>query len=149
MSSQFFSGRIPKMTSVLGMAFVPYYKELIHLLDTNKELNNSVRAIAKQAAWPAGLSAVGGILLGKKGALIGGAAGLLIGYLFSDQYTPMIKVLKNLKDEDKKKVVKAVQELVRSSSINALTSFIKNPVGREQLIKVIRDVVAEIKKRRQ
>ena len=137
------------MTSVLGMVFIPYYNELITLLETNKELKKSFRAIAKQAAWPAGLSAVGGALRGAKGALIGGAAGLLIGYLCSDEYTPMIKVLKNLNDEDKEKVVKAVQELVRSSSINALTSFIQNPVGMKQFIKVLRDVVGDIKKKRQ
>lgn len=112
------------MAGVLGMAFIPYYNQLMTILETNDELKKSAKGIFKQMAWAAGGTAVGGVLLGPPGAMIGGVAGSFVGYMCSDEYTAMIKVLKNLNDQDKAKVVKAVQELVGSSSIEALTRFI-------------------------
>ena len=134
------------MASVMGMAFIPYYNQLMTILESNEELKKSAKGIFKQMAWAAGCTAVGGIMLGPPGAMVGGVAGSMIGYLCSDEYTAMIKVLKNLNDEEKKKVVKAVQELVGSSSIEALTRFIGNQVQRDLFLKVLGDVVGEIQK---
>lgn len=134
------------MAGVLGMAFIPYYNQLIKILETNEELKKSARGIFKQMAWAAGGTAVGGVLLGPLGAGIGGMAGSMIGYMCADEYTAMIKVLKNLSDSDKEKVVKAVQELVGSSSIEALTRFIGNQVQRDIFLKLLGDFVGDIQK---
>ncbi|XP_061192421.1 uncharacterized protein LOC133200674 [Saccostrea echinata] len=134
------------MAGVMGMAFIPYYNQLMTILETNDELKKSARGIFKQMAWAAGGTAVGGVLLGPPGAMVGGVAGSMIGYICSDEYTAMIKVLKNLNDEEKQKVVKAVQELVGTSSIEALTRFISQQVQRDMLLKLLRDFVGDIQK---
>lgn len=134
------------MAGVLGMAFIPYYNQLMTILEINDELKKSAKGIFKQMAWAAGGTAVGGVLLGPPGAMIGGVAGSFVGYMCSDEYTAMIKVLKNLNDQDKAKVVKAVQELVGSSSIEALTRFIGNQVQRDLFLKVLHEVVGNIQK---
>ncbi|XP_062615344.1 uncharacterized protein LOC134277087 [Saccostrea cucullata] len=134
------------MAGVMGMAFIPYYNQLMTILETNDELRKSARGIFKQMAWAAGGTAVGGVLLGPPGAMVGGVAGSMIGYICSDEYTAMIKVLRNLNDEEKQKVVKAVQELVGTSSIEALTRFISQQVQRDMLLKLLRDFVGDIQK---
>ncbi|XP_061181139.1 uncharacterized protein LOC133189758 [Saccostrea echinata] len=134
------------MAGVMGMAFIPYYNQLMTILETNDELKKSARGIFKQMAWAAGGTAVGGVLLGPPGAMVGGVAGSMIGYICSDEYTAMIKVLENLNDEEKQKVVKAVQELVGTSSIEALTRFISQQVQRDMLLKLLRDFVGDIQK---
>ena len=126
---------------VMGMAFIPYYNHLMEILETNKELKKSAQGIFKQVAWGAGGTVVGGVLLGPPGALIGGIAGSVIGYCKSDNYTAMIVVIKNMSDGDKEELVKKIQELVGSSSIEALTRFIGSQVQRDLLLRVIRDVV--------
>lgn len=47
-----------------------------------------------------------------------------MGYRFSSDYDSLIAVIRNLTDEEKKKIVQKVQELVGSTSIEALTHFI-------------------------
>jgi uncharacterized protein YoaH (UPF0181 family) len=53
----------------------------------------------------------------------------------------MIKVLKNLSDYDKQRLVEKVQELVGSSGLEALTAFVGSQVQRELLLNVIRTVL--------
>ena len=53
----------------------------------------------------------------------------------------MIKVIKNLSDADKKRLVEKVQELVGSTSLEALTAFIGSQVQRELLLNTIRSVL--------
>ena len=53
----------------------------------------------------------------------------------------MISVLKNLTDSEKENLVNKIQELVGSSSLEALTAFIGSQVQRELLIGVIRQFV--------
>lgn len=47
-----------------------------------------------------------------------------MGYRFSSDYDSLIAVIRNLTDEEKEKIVQKVQELVGSTSIEALTHFI-------------------------
>ena len=53
----------------------------------------------------------------------------------------MVSVLKNLTDSEKENLVNKIQELVGSSSLEALTAFIGSQVQRELLIGVIRQFV--------
>ncbi|KAK3603116.1 hypothetical protein CHS0354_027903 [Potamilus streckersoni] len=133
------------MADLLGMAFIPYYRHLMELLETNKELKKTSKGIFKQMAWAAGGAAVGGIVGGPPGALFGSIAGSFMGYIQSDDYKSMVAVLKNMSDADKKKLVQKVQELVGSSTIEALTSFIGSQVQRELLLGLIRDFANDVK----
>ena len=87
--------------------------------------------IFKQTAYGAGGTVVGGVLAGPPGALIGGLAGSLIGYMAADEYKSMLKVMRNLDDKDKEKIVKKVQELVGSVGIEDLVKFINNKLERD------------------
>ena len=53
----------------------------------------------------------------------------------------MISVLKNLTDTEKQNLVNKVQELVGSSTLEALTAFIGSQVQQELLIGCIRQFV--------
>ncbi|KAL4227947.1 hypothetical protein ACF0H5_013386 [Mactra antiquata] len=127
--------------NIAGMAFIPYYKHLMDLLETNKELKKTSVGIFKQMAWAAGGTCAGGVVAGPPGALVGGIVGAVYGYCKSDNYSSMISVLKNLTDAEKKILVEKVQELVGSSTVEALTSFIGSQVQRELLINCIRQVL--------
>ena len=66
-------------------------------------------------------------------------SGSVIGYCKSDEYSSMVKVLKNLTDSEKQELVKKVQELVGSTGLEALTAFIGSQVSRELLINLVRE----------
>ncbi|XP_060579728.1 protein C19orf12 homolog [Ruditapes philippinarum] len=127
--------------NLAGMAFIPYYKHLMEILETNAELKKTSKGIFKQMAWAAGGTCAGGLVGGPPGALVGGFVGSVIGYCKSDEYSSMIKVLKNLSDYDKQRLVEKVQELVGSSGLEALTAFVGSQVQRELLLNVIRTVL--------
>ena len=63
--------------------------------------------------------------------------GSLYGYMQSDPYDSMICVLRSLTEEEKQNLVNKVQELVGSSALEALTTFIGNQVQRELLLNVL------------
>ncbi|XP_069137841.1 protein C19orf12 homolog [Argopecten irradians] len=133
------------MAGALGAAFIPYYGQLIEILETNPEMKKSAKGIFKQVAWGAGGTAVGGVLLGPAGALVGGVAGSLIGYLKSDDYQAMIVVMKNLSDSEKEQIVKKVQELVGSVGIEELVRFVGSQVQRDALLHLLRGCLSDLK----
>jgi len=72
-------------------------------------------------------------------------AGAWVGYSTVDDYDSMVKVLKEMNDEDKKRLVARIQELVGSSSLEALTSFIASQVNRELFASVVREFASQVK----
>lgn len=122
---------------VLGMAFVPYYNQLMEILSTNPDLRKSAKGIFKQVAYGACGTAVGGVFGGPVGAMVGGLAGSVIGYMQADDYDSMINVLMNMSDSEKQRLVQKVQELVGGTGIEALTRFIGNQAQREVLLHLI------------
>ncbi|XP_059157429.1 uncharacterized protein LOC131941882 [Physella acuta] len=131
---------------VLGMAFIPYYDHLMNLLRTNPELHKTARGIFKQVAWGAAGTVAGAAVGGPVGAMIGGIAGSIVGYRMSDDYQSLIDVMQDLSDEEKKEIVKRVQELVGGSAIEALTRFIGSQAQRSSLIHLLRSAASEFSK---
>ncbi|VDI20449.1 Hypothetical predicted protein [Mytilus galloprovincialis] len=127
------------MASFIGMAFIPYYKQLMEILATNPDLRASAKGIFKQVAYGACGTAIGGCVGGPPGALVGGIAGSVLGYWQSDDYDSLLKVLYSLSDSEKAKLVQKVQELVGGTGIEALTRFIGNQAQREVLLHLIRN----------
>lgn len=127
--------------NLAGLAFIPYYKHLMEILETNADLKKTSKGIFKQMAWAAGGSCAGGVVAGPPGALVGGIVGAVYGYCTSDNYDSMLTVIRNLSDSDKQRLVEKVQELVGSSTLEALTAFIGSQVQRELLINCIRGVL--------
>ncbi|WAR00879.1 hypothetical protein MAR_025251 [Mya arenaria] len=124
--------------NLAGLAIIPYYKHLMEIMETNEEIKKTSKGIFKQMAWAAGATCLGGVVAGPPGALVGGIAGSLLGYMQSDEYSSMLKVLRNLTDEDKQNLVNKIQELVGSSALEALTNFIGTQVQREMLLNLIK-----------
>uniref|UniRef100_A0A0B7ASV7 Glycine zipper domain-containing protein n=1 Tax=Arion vulgaris TaxID=1028688 RepID=A0A0B7ASV7_9EUPU len=131
---------------LLGMAFIPYYDNLMNLLKTNPELHKTAKGIFKQVSWTAAGTVAGAVVGGPFGAMIGGIAGSLVGYRMSDDYQSMIDVLQDISDEDKAELVKRVQELVGATSLEALTRFIGAQAQRSALIGLLRSAVSEFAK---
>jgi len=72
-------------------------------------------------------------------------AGAFVGYSRVDDYDSMIKVLSEMGNEDKERLVARIQELVGSSSLEALTSFLASQVNRELFASVVREFASQVK----
>jgi hypothetical protein len=132
-------------SNVLGMAFVPYYNHLMQILQTNPDLKKSFQGIFHQVCYSAAGTVIGGVTFGPLGAAVGGAVGALLGYATVDNYDSLIKVLREMSDDDKRRLVQRVQELVGSTGIEALTNFIASQVNRDLFATVIRDFAMQVK----
>lgn len=124
--------------NVLGMAFMPYYRHIMSILETDKELKKTAKGIFHQVAYAAVGAAAGGVVAGPAGAMVGGIAGSVYGYMTVDPYDSMVEVIRNLTDEEKENLVNKVKELVGSSSIEALVSFVGQQVNREVFVNLVR-----------
>ncbi|XP_041368776.1 protein C19orf12 homolog [Gigantopelta aegis] len=131
--------------AVLGAAFIPYFNHLIEILETNKELKKTALGILRQVAWGAGGTVVGGCLGGPPGALVGGITGAVIGYAVGDEYQSLVKTLKNLTDDEKRRIVDKVQDVVGSTGIEALTRFVGFQAQREILINILQKATKEMR----
>lgn len=103
-----------------------YFQKLIEILLSIPEANKSAKGITKQVVWTGVATLAGAVFFGPFGGVVGGLVGSGIGYARSDKYTPLIRVLLDLKDEDKKRVVEAVQNLVGSVSIEKLCKYVED-----------------------
>jgi len=72
-------------------------------------------------------------------------AGAAVGYATVDDYDSMIKVLRGLNDEDKGRLVARIQELVGSSSLEALIAFVGSQVNRELFAAAVREFSSHVK----
>ena len=57
----------------------------------------------------------------------------------------MLKVLREMSEEDKERLVARVQELVGSTSLEALTSYIASQVNRELFAAAVREFASHVK----
>ncbi|KAK2146640.1 hypothetical protein LSH36_593g01027 [Paralvinella palmiformis] len=121
--------------NLVGMAFIPYYRHIVDLLDTNQELKKTAHGIFHQVAYAAGGTAIGGIVAGPPGALIGS----YLGYRTVNDYDSMVEVIRGLSDAEKADLVRKVQALVGSTSLEALTGFIGQQVNREIFVNLVRE----------
>ncbi|CAH1784593.1 unnamed protein product [Owenia fusiformis] len=133
--------------NIAGMAFIPYYRHIMELLEVNQDLKHTAKGIFKQMACAAGGAAVGGVVMGPVGALVGGIAGSVYGYCNVETYDSMVTIIRNLSDYEKKELVRKVQELVGSSGLEALTTFVGQQVNREILLNVVRQFANEASKK--
>ena len=69
----------------------------------------------------------------------------MLGYATVDDYDSMLKVLREMSEEDKERLVARVQELVGSTSLEALTSFIASQVNRELFAAAVREFASHVK----
>jgi len=69
----------------------------------------------------------------------------VLGYATVDDYDSMLKVLREMSEEDKERLVARVQELVGSTSLEALTSFIASQVNRELFAAAVREFASHVK----
>ena len=123
---------------VLGMAFIPYYNQLMEILSTDEDLRKSAKGIWKQIKHNVYAGAAGGVIGGGPlGAMLGGIAGAFVGYMLVDNYDSMITVLKNMSNSEKERLVQKVQELVGGTEIEPLNRFIGNQAQREVLLQLI------------
>ena len=69
-----------------------------------------------------------------------------MGYKMSDDYQSMIEVLQDMSEAEKQELAKKVQELVGSSSIEALTRYIGGQAQRSALLELLRSAAKECTK---
>ena len=70
--------------------------------------------------------------------------GSYAGYKSVHNYESMIKIVQELSDEDKRHLVEKVQQLVGSSGIEALTTFIGQQVNREVFLNLVKNFTQKV-----
>jgi len=125
--------------NIAGMAFVPYYNQIMNILETNKDLKKTFAGMLKQTCYAAGGALLGAAVAGPPGGLVGGIVGSVAGYMYTETYESLLEVLKGLSDQEKEELVKKVQEVVGSTGIEALVAFVGQQVNREVFMSVIRE----------
>ena len=70
--------------------------------------------------------------------------GSIYGYMTVTDYDSLIKVLRNMSDDNKRKLVAKVQDLVGGSGIEMLTRCIQMQVNRELFVNTVRDFASKI-----
>lgn len=121
------------------MDFVPYFIQLMEVLPEKEDLKKTKKGIFKQIIYLTIGTTFGGVVDGRRGAMVGGIAGAIIGYMQSDEYDSMITVLKNMSNSEREILVQKVQELVGGIGRDALTRFINNQSQRVDLLRLIHD----------
>ena len=71
-------------------------------------------------------------------------AGSYMGYRTVHSYDSMVTVLREMSDEDKQQLVEKVQQLVGSSGIEALTTFIGQQVNRELFLNLAKEFAQKV-----
>jgi len=129
----------------MTMASNAYYNHIVQKFETDPELKKTAMRIFKHLAYTATGTTVGGVLGGPVGAALGFVVGAGIGYWMVFDYDSMVKVLREMSDEQKKKLVGKTQAMIRSSSTEAFTNFIQAQETREELVKMVVQVTSEVK----
>ncbi|XP_060603436.1 uncharacterized protein LOC132756391 [Ruditapes philippinarum] len=132
--------------SVLALLALKYFERLLRIFETNPEIKKTLRGRAKQILCGAAGTGIGVIFVGPVGAVVGGVVGALIGGKIADDYTPLMKVLRNLSDSEKQRLVKEVQNLVSSALIEAVEDFVTSRTNCELLVNCVRSFLKTIKK---
>lgn len=127
------------------MAFIPYYSHIMNILETNNDLKKTFHGIFHQVCYTGAGTIIGGVVAGPLGAAVGGVVGAVVGYSTVDNYNSMMKVLREMSDQDKERLVARVKELVGSSSVEALTSFLRSQVNRELFAAAVREFASQVK----
>ena len=70
-------------------------------------------------------------------------AGSIYGYMTANGYDSLIKVLRNMIDDNKRKLVAKVQERVSGSGIEMLIRFIQMQVNRELVVNTVLDFASK------
>ena len=72
------------------------------------------------------------------------STGSMAGYMTVDSYDSMVKVLRDMSDKDKQLLVKGVQQLVGSSTLEALTAFLGQQVNREIFMHFVKEFSSQV-----
>ena len=62
-----------------------------------------------------------------------------------DNYESMVTILRDMSDADKERMVSGVQELVGSSSLEALAVFLGQQVKREMFMHFVKEFASQLK----
>lgn len=114
-----------------------YYRGLMSILKKHEELKRTCKGLAIQGGITACLTFIGGVVGGRIGAAIGTTIGIPLAFFFTDPYNSMLKVLRNLNDEDRQTLVEDVCELVGDATLDALAGFIMSGTNKKRLIDLV------------
>ncbi|CAL1535574.1 unnamed protein product [Lymnaea stagnalis] len=113
------------------------FEQLMGVLRENPELYKSTTGIFKAVLWLAHGTVAGGIVYGPEGALIGGMVGSVIGFITSNEYQPMMKVLQGMDQEERDELLRKVHALVNDDSEDALAKFVLSEENRMSLLELL------------
>lgn len=118
-----------------------YFAKVVEIVQESEPLKGASVGIAKQVGCAAAGTIAGGIIGGPVGASVGGMLGAGIGYGITNDYTSLAEVLRNLSEDDRERIVKAIQELVNGTTIDELAGFVAREAQRALLMKTVKCTV--------
>ncbi|VDL81875.1 unnamed protein product [Nippostrongylus brasiliensis] len=130
-----------KVRKSIGKMSVAYFNEIVRVVNHSAPLKKTVGGVATQTGYAAAGTALGGLLMGPGGALIGGIMGALMGYQNVSDYDGLVYALGAMSDQEKQLVSQRVQALVGSVSIEELVRYVSTEAHRELLLGVLSEFV--------
>ena len=98
-----------------------YFERFISILEGNRDIESSFTGIRRQMTYGLVFGIIGGLVAGPLGGTLGAALGAYCG---GDDYPGLINYLKNLDDNQRERLVDAIQRLVGNASEEALSAFL-------------------------
>lgn len=108
-------------TCISTATVVSVYEALLAVADANQDLKVTVTEVAKGVGITAVSTAAFGLLLGPPGLAVGGAVGGMLGYAASHNYKPLSQVLREMNDDEKKRLLEAAKEEAKRIGLGLLT----------------------------
>ena len=115
-----------------------YFERLISILEGNRDIESSFTGIRRQMTYGLVFGIVGGLVAGPLGGTLGAALGAYCG---GDDYLGLINYLKNLDDNQRARLVEAIQRLVGNASEEALSAFLLISNNQILLLKLLLDFI--------
>ncbi|KJH40535.1 hypothetical protein DICVIV_13505 [Dictyocaulus viviparus] len=116
---------------------IVYFDQLLKVLDTSPAIRETFTCVAKQTGYAAAGTAIGGLLVGPIGALVGGVLGAVYGYGQSSDYSNLMESIRSLNNKEKRELSAQIQCLVGSSTIEGLTNFLASEYNRKKLVDLL------------
>ncbi len=120
---------------------------LLEIARVNPDLQKTIDEVLKGTAITGGCVAVGGLLAGKDGMLLGGILGILMTAATAKDFKPLPQIMQEMSKEDQQKLVETAQYVIMNQPIEIATMIVTNITSdaAKEFMKIVFQIVKNSK----
>ena len=99
---------------------------LLEIAKANPDLKKTVTEVLQGTTVTGGCVAVGGLLAGPPGLVIGGLIGFLVTALTTDNFKSLPQIMQDMSREDKQKLVDTAKHILMRQTLETATKILTN-----------------------